>query len=207
MYLKYSLNKIILLICILTCNVSAQSDATESEKLLNKILTELNQKGIDTLIILKKGCTGNEKPFQESRDCNSNEDVYIIYRKEAKDFAILIKDCKANESIQIEDRRLIDYFYINKKYFRQYDKFEKESDSLLIHKGKLLYPLWPVHCCYNDLTFRDRNNQCHFYIVMDFEFDKSGRPRFTKYKWKTKQKEWVDLINTELKRIEIDSNK
>jgi hypothetical protein len=42
---------------------------------------------------------------------------------------------------------------------------------------------------------------------MDFEFDKSGRPRFTKYKWKAKQKGWVDLINTELKRIEIDSNK
>jgi hypothetical protein len=66
MYLKYSLYEIILSMCILICNVLAQSDTTEGNKLLNRIQIELNQKGIDTLIILKKGCAGNENLFKKA---------------------------------------------------------------------------------------------------------------------------------------------
>lgn len=203
--MKYMFCFFVYIIILVPCSyqVRAQNDDVKIERLTNQRLSKLKREGIDTIIIYKTGCVGYDHLNLKNSDCNSTETINLVYRRFGKDYLELVRDCKIYNSVQIKDKDWIDFYYQNKRYFTEQELFYKKVNES-IKKEKWLLPPVPSHHCFNSLTFMDKRDSCSFYIVKDFEYDKFGKPKFLKFKWKEKQKEWVDLIDLDLKGI--DSN-
>lgn len=193
---KSSLFGVIIFVIYFSLTHFKHAYAVEGIMVQDSTLTYIRNIGADTILVFEEGCIGCELTSNATR---SNFKIYLYILKNST--FLINADGSFDPILKNKYRSLIDFYYNNRRFFeKQMEYYKRQQKYNLEHPNKQIFqPPSPSHFYYEHVLFIEHVSKFEFSINREFEFNDKGVPRFLKYKWKIKQKEWVEMIRSEIK--------
>ncbi len=176
---------------------TAFGQAQKSEQQLKSYLLRLKASKVDTILIVKSGCSGCYIKYSDtSIPVNGGQDVYVL-TKNARQFNLAyFDDLNRQRSFTFDSCSLFDTIQYYKLILKQKENFYKKELAEL-RKTKF-FPPGPVHYSYEELVIKIPSFSYSFMVVEE-KFDRFGFSREDEPWFKARQ----NIINRLFQFIKI----
>lgn len=184
--------KLILLVLTFCLTQMLSGQEKKSEQKLNDYLQQLKATKVDTVLIIKSGCTGCEvKYYDTSKALVDGQSIYVLTQHNGKFKVAIFVDAKASKFITTDTCSLFEFVNQNKSSLQQKTIFYKTEIPKIKSKAGF-YPPSPIHYSYEELNIYLSDFHYDFEVV-DGNKDHFGVKR-DKEKWFIRTKEIIKMV-------------
>lgn len=184
----------ILTISVLTFALKNVSfgQSQQSKQQLDKYLLQLKTLKVDTIIIVKSGCTGCEIKYNDtSKTVLDGQSVYVLIQNKGQFAIASFDDVHHQKNLTLDTCSLFDFINQNKSLLQQQKTFyDKELPKIKSKSG--FYPPSPTHYSYDKLSIGLPN------FIYDFEVIDNDKDHFG---LKRDEEKWFIATKEIIKRV------
>jgi hypothetical protein len=181
-----------LLILIISSTLSSYGQIKKSEQQFNKYYQQLKSSSVDTILIVKSGCTGCDVKYADtSKSIIDGQTMYVLSQKGGQFKLAIFDDIHNPKYFETDTCSLFNFVNENKVTLREKEKFYK-SEIPKIKSKSGFYPPNPIHYAYEELNIQLSNFNYDF-IIVDDNKDHFGLQR--------DKEKWFALTNQIIKRV------
>ena len=158
---KFKISTLIILSLSLTLFSNAQ--AKKSEQLFNKYFKQLKASKVDTIVIVKSGCTGCDVVYADTpKSVVDGQTIYVLTQKAGQFKLAIFDDVHNPKYYSVDTCSLFDTIERYKQTLKLKDTFYKKELAEL-KKSKFLPPR-PIHYSFEDLTIQSPSFKYNFMV-------------------------------------------
>jgi hypothetical protein len=136
----------------------------KSEQELKGYLKQIKAANIDTVLIIKSGCTGCDVVYNDtSKSVMNGESIFVLTKHNGKYKLATFDDVHKSKQIFVDTCSFFDLVSQSKEALKQKDIFYKNELTEL--KKVKFFPPSPVHYSFDELTISLPNFKYNFVIV------------------------------------------
>ena len=164
----------------------------KSDKEFKEYSTSLQFTKIDTVLVIKSGCTGCDVIYKgEPKSVIDGQTIYVLTKKSGQFKLAIFDDIHNPKYFTMDTCSIFKFITQNKAVLEQKEKFYK-SEIPKIKSKSGFYPPSPIHYSYEELNIKLPNLNYDFTIV-DNKNDRFGLQR--------DNEKWFALTNQIIKRV------
>ena len=197
-----TLRRILFLLLMLICfKGSSFAQIQKSELQLTEYLAHLKSLKVDTVLIVKSGCTGCEISYTDTANTVSNgETIFVLSQQSDRYKLVSFDDFSRQKSYSLDKCTLFDTIQHYKTILTQKESFYKNELAEL--KEVKFFPPRPIHYSYEKIAIQLPSFTYDFMLV-DEEFDYLGFSRDNENWFKVTQNLFKQFLALD-KRLLID---
>ncbi len=164
----------------------------KSEQSFSKYFQQLKSSKVDTILIIKSGCTGCEVKYEDtSKRVRDGQTIYVLSQTNGQFKLAIFDDIHNPEYFTADTCAIFNFIIENKVILKQKENFYKIVIPKIKSKSGF-YPPSPIHYSYEELILKLPK------FIYDFEIVDDHNDRFGIQREKEK---WFALTKEIIKRV------
>ena len=154
-----------LFILIFNLTLSTYGQTKKSEEQFTKYFQQLKSSKVDTILIIKSGCTGCDVTYTDTyKSIRDGQTIYVLTQNNGKFKLAIFDDIHKPKYLAADTCSIFDMINENKSSLKLKDTFYKIELAELKKKSNF-FPPRPIHYSFDELTIQLPNFKYNFIVV------------------------------------------